>query len=56
MHAERFYSHDPEVQARQERIHRLLDELKESTARKRALFDRWRAEGRLPPKEPRGRC
>jgi hypothetical protein len=34
---------------------RLLEELRAANARKKAIFDRWRAEGILPPKEPRRR-
>jgi hypothetical protein len=42
-----------EVRARHERMHRLIDELRESVERKKAIVARWRAEGRLPPEEPR---
>ena len=55
MPSERRLSTPEEVRARHERIDRLLEELRASVTRKKAIVERWRAEGRLPPEEPRGR-
>jgi hypothetical protein len=41
--------------AREERIDRGFEELRELFRKNRATFDRWRAEGILPPEEPRRR-
>jgi hypothetical protein len=41
--------------AREERIDRGFEELKELFRRNQATFDRWRAEGILPPKDHRDR-
>ena len=46
---------EAEFQARQERIRRLLGELRASVDRKKAMVEQWRAEGLLPPEEPRRR-
>jgi hypothetical protein len=43
------------VEARQERIRRLLGELRESVERRREIINRLRAEEGLPPLEPRRR-
>jgi hypothetical protein len=53
--AERRLATPDEVRARQERMERLLEELRASVARKKAIVDKWRAEGLLPPEEPRRR-
>ena len=44
-----------ERQRRQERMVRGFEELQEIFRRNRKVFDRWRAEGILPPEEPRRR-
>jgi hypothetical protein len=44
-----------EKQARRERIDRLWDEFDTLLRENEAIFDRWRAEGLLPPEEPRRR-
>jgi aminoglycoside phosphotransferase family enzyme len=44
-----------ERRARKERIDRLLEEARELLRKNEAIFDRWRAEGILPPEEPRRR-
>lgn len=44
-----------EVKARQERIRRGIAELRELAARKRAMFERWEAEGLVKPARPRRR-
>jgi len=44
-----------ERRARKERIDRLLEEARELQRRNAMVFDRWRAEGILPPEEPRRR-
>jgi hypothetical protein len=41
--------------ARQEQIDRLWEEFHALQRENRAIFDRWRAEGILPPEEPRRR-
>ena len=41
--------------ARERRIDRLREEFRELTRRNQLIFDRWRAEGILPPEEPRRR-
>jgi hypothetical protein len=46
---------DEEVRARHERMDRLLEELRASVAKKMAVVERWREEGRLPPAESRRR-
>ena len=38
--------------ARNERIDRLSDELRESMRKTEAVLNQWRAEGILPPKQP----
>jgi hypothetical protein len=52
---ERYQGLNDEVRARHERIDRLLEELRASVRKRRAITDRWRAEGILPPEEPRRR-
>jgi hypothetical protein len=44
-----------ERRARKERIDRLLEEARDLQRKNRVIFDRWRAEGILPPEEPRRR-
>ena len=44
-----------EKQARRERIDRLWKEFDTLLQENEAIFDRWRAEGLLPPEEPRRR-
>lgn len=39
-------------QAREERISRLIEEGRGLLRQNQVIFDRWRAEGILPPKEP----
>ena len=41
--------------AREERIDHLLKELREILSEDNGLFDRWRAEGLLPPEDHRDR-
>jgi hypothetical protein len=55
MRTERLPDTDEMVRARHERMDRLLEELRASVERKKAIVARWRAEGRLPPEEPRRR-
>jgi hypothetical protein len=55
MRTERLPDSAEVVQARHERMDRLLDELREAVERRRAIFAKWRAEGLLPPEEPRRR-
>jgi hypothetical protein len=43
------------VQARHERMDRLLEELRASVERKKAIVELRRAEAGLPPEEPRRR-
>jgi hypothetical protein len=38
--------------AREERIRQLIEEARGLLSQNQAVFDRWRAEGILPPKEP----
>ena len=44
-----------ERRAREERISRRLDEVRGLLRENQVVFDRWRAEGILPPEEPRRR-
>jgi hypothetical protein len=44
-----------ERQAREERIRRRLEEVRGLLRENQVIFDRWRAEGILPPEEPRRR-
>jgi hypothetical protein len=39
--------------AREERIDRLREELRELFRQNEVIFDKWRREGILPPEEPR---
>jgi hypothetical protein len=55
MQAERRRSTPAEIQARHERMDRLLDELRELNAKKRARVEMWRAEAGWPPLESRRR-
>lgn len=55
MPTERHLATPEEVRARHERMDRLLEELRASIARKKLIVDGWRAEGLLPPEEPRRR-
>jgi len=41
--------------AREERIRRLDEEFNDLMRQNRVIFDKWRAEGILPPEEPRRR-
>jgi hypothetical protein len=42
-----------ERRARKERIDRLLDEARDLLRKNEVIFDKWRAEGILPPKDHR---
>jgi hypothetical protein len=42
-------------QVREERIDRAFEELHELFRKNKVIFDRWRAEGILPPEEPHRR-
>ena len=55
MSAGRTHQVEDEMEARQERIYRLLSELRASVDRKKAVVEQWRREGLLPPEEPRRR-
>ncbi len=55
MSTERRFATAEEVRARHDRMDRLLDELRASISRKKAIIEEWRAEGLLPPEEPRRR-
>jgi hypothetical protein len=44
-----------ERQAREERISRRLEEVRGLLRENKVVFDRWRAEGILPPEEPQRR-
>jgi hypothetical protein len=44
-----------ERRAREERIGRRLEEVRGLLRENQVIFDRWRAEGILPPEEPRRR-
>ncbi len=44
-----------EIQARHERIDRLMEEWRASVVRNKAIVEKWRAEGILPPEVPRRR-
>jgi hypothetical protein len=46
---------DEVVRARHARINRLLEEMRASIERQKMVIDKWRAEGILPPEEPRRR-
>ena len=41
--------------AREERVSRRLEEVRELLRKNEVVFDRWQAEGILPPEEPRRR-
>jgi hypothetical protein len=41
--------------AREERVRQLIEEARGLLSQNQVVFDRWRAEGILPPKEPRDR-
>ena len=46
---------DADRRGREERIGRLIEEARALLRQNQAVFDRWRAEGILPPEEPRRR-
>ena len=55
MSTEKRWATPEEVQARRERIDRLAEKVRASIATRRAVIERLRAEGRLPPEDPLGR-
>jgi len=55
MFADRPLDTPEQVRARWEEMERLEAKLRASLARRKAVIEKWRAEGLLPPEEPRRR-